>query len=81
MMVSTNPDVRAVVRKSLKTYPWLFLEPGRTHWRVRSEQSQDFTLIPFSPSDIRVNKHLSVQIRRLAEHGSGFISSKQRGKK
>ncbi|RKT37868.1 hypothetical protein [Thiocapsa rosea] len=78
MMVSTNPDVRALVRWALKQYPWLCLEPGSKHWRLRSERSQDFTPIPVSPSEFKVVKQLRAQIRRLAQQGRGLIDSKRR---
>lgn len=77
MIVSTNPDVRALVRRALKEYPWLSLESGSKHWRLRSQKTRDFTLIPLSPSDIRALKSLRAQIRRLAEQGLGFIAAKQ----
>jgi len=76
MVVSTDPDVRALVSQAMKQYQWLRTERGRRHYRLRSERSQDFVLIPFSPSDHRVVKHLRAQIRRLAKNGQGFIASK-----
>lgn len=75
-MVSTNQDVRAVVGSGLKQYPWLYLKKGKKHYQLRSERSRDFIPISFSPSDIRVAKHLRAQIRRLAEQGQGFIAAK-----
>jgi hypothetical protein len=77
MMVSTNPDVRALVRRALKRYPYLRLECGSTYRRLRSERSRDFIQIPFTPSDVRAVKNLRSQIRRLAEQGCGLIAAKQ----
>jgi hypothetical protein len=77
MIVSTNPNIRTLVSQAMTEYPWLRPEKGRRHWRLRSQRSQDFVLIPFSPSDRRVVKHLHAQIRRLAEHGRGFIDGKR----
>lgn len=77
MMISTNPDVRAIVSQTLQTYPWLRWEPGRHHGRLRSERSQDFVPIPSSPSDFRAIRNLRAQLRRLAEHGHGLIAAKR----
>ncbi|MEA3642108.1 MAG: hypothetical protein VBE63_19525 [Lamprobacter sp.] len=77
MMVSNNTDVRTLVRGAMKQYPWLTTEPGSKHWRLRSERTQDFIPIPFSPSEHRVIKHLRAQIRRLAKTGDGFIAAKR----
>lgn len=79
MMVSTHPDVRKLVSVAMTEYPWLKTEPGRDHWQLRSEKSQDFVPIPFSPSDRRrVVKNLRAQIRRLAKTGRGLIAAKRR---
>ncbi len=77
MMVSNNTDVRTLVRGAMKAYPWLTTEPGSKHWRLRSQRTQDFIPIPFSPSEHRVIKHLRAQIRRLATTGDGFIAAKR----
>lgn len=78
MMISTNPDVRALICWALKQYPWLEPERGGRHWKIRNRRSLDFIPIPFSPSDrARVIKHLRVQLRRLAEKGVGYIASKR----
>lgn len=77
MMVSSNADVRTLVRSAKKQYPWLTTEAGSKHWRLRSERTRDFIPIPFSPSEHRVVKHLRAQIRRLAQTGDGFIAAKR----
>lgn len=79
MIVSTDPSIRALISRARDEYPWLKIEQGRRHWRLRSERSRDFIPIPFSPSDRhRVLKNLWAQIRRLAELGLGLIASKRR---
>lgn len=77
MMISTDPDVRTVVSQTLRQYPWLKLERGGRHRRLRNERTLDFIPVPFTPSDFRATKNLRAQIRRLAEHGEGLIAAKR----
>jgi hypothetical protein len=78
MNVSNNSDIRAIVSQTIKQYPWVKLEQGSRHRRLRCERTQDFILIPSTPSDFRASKNLRSQVRRLIEHGEGLIAAKQR---
>jgi hypothetical protein len=78
MKFSSNPDVCAIVSQSLKQYPWLNWECGGRHGKIRCERTRDFVPIPFSPSDFRATKNLRIQVKRLGEHGEGFIAARQR---
>jgi hypothetical protein len=77
MMISTNPDVRAVVSQTLRQYPWLKWERGGRHGRLRSERTLDFIPVPVSPSDYRATRNLRAQLRRLGERGEGLIAAKR----
>lgn len=77
MMISTDPDVRAVVSQGLRQYPWLTWERGGRHGRLRNRQTLDFIPVPFSPSDHRATRNLRAQLRRLGEHGTGLIAAKR----
>lgn len=79
-LVSTNPDIRAVVAASLEQYPWLRLTTGQRHWRLVNVQTGDFIPIPFSPSDTRAVKNLRAQVRRLAQ-GHGLIAGRRSGQR
>lgn len=77
MMISINPDVRAVVSQTLRQYPWLKWERGGRHGRLRNERTLDFIPVPATPSDFRAAKNLRAQARRLAERGEGLIAAKR----
>ena len=77
MLISTNRDVRAVVNRALEDYPYLVLERGKRHGKLRNRLTQDFVPVPFSPSDHRATRNLRAQLRRLGEHGQGFIAARQ----
>lgn len=76
-IISTNPDIRALVSQALKQYPWLMWERGGRHGRLRSDRTRDFIPVPGSPSDVRAVKNLRAQLRRLAERGEGLIAGKR----
>jgi hypothetical protein len=76
MLVSTNPDVRAVVNRALKDYPYLSFERGKRHGKLRNRHTRDFVPVPFSPSDHRAPRNLRSQVHRLAKHGNGLIAAK-----
>lgn len=71
--ISTNADIRKLVKAFLKKFNWLYIEPGKRHYRVCSRQTQDFIPIPSSPSDYRAVTALRVQLKRLADTGHGLI--------
>ena len=78
MLISTNPDVRAVVSQTLRQYPWLKWEQGGRHGRLRNQRTQDFIPVATTPSDVRAVKNLRAQLRRLGERGEGLIAAKRR---
>lgn len=71
--ISTSADIRKLVNSFLKQFDWLYIEPGKRHYKVRSRQTQDFIPVPFSPSDYRAVKALRAQLQRLADTGHGLI--------
>lgn len=63
----------------LKQYPWLVIEQGKKHVKVRHPETQDFVPIAGSPSDHRSLKNFAADIRRLATTGQGSIHHMKKG--
>ncbi|EIC24023.1 hypothetical protein Thi970DRAFT_00164 [Thiorhodovibrio frisius] len=76
--ISTQPDIRKLVSQFLAQTPSLYLDDGSRHVKVRSSVTQDFVLVPFSPSDHRAVKSLRAQLRRLAATGHGLMFARGR---
>lgn len=61
----------------LKQYPWLVIERGKKHVKVRHPETQDFVPVAGSPSDYRSLRNFASDIRRLAATGHGNISRRK----
>lgn len=57
----------------IRQYPWLRLEAGKKHVKVRHPETGDFINVAGTPGDYRAVKNFAADIRRLATTGQGFI--------
>lgn len=74
----TNRSVDRRMMEIIKKFacPWLRIEGGSKHRRIRNTRSGDFLLVAGSASDVRAMRNFEATLRRLIEFGHGLIFSK-----
>lgn len=72
----TQKDIRIIVKRGLKNYPFLTLQQGKKHLKMAHTKTNDFLVLPTSPSDHRAAKNLQRDITRLGEYGTGLIAAR-----
>lgn len=67
---------RSYLRKTLASAPFLMLEDGAKHARVRNSRTNDWIPIAGSSSDRRAAKNFEAALRKLTMLGQGFVFAK-----
>jgi hypothetical protein len=70
-----DPAMRKILRQYSKL-PFLAIEDGSKHARVRNLRTNDWLPIAGSSSDRRAVRGFEIQLRRLVDLGQGFIHAK-----
>lgn len=71
-----DKQMQKVISKYLPGVPFLVLEEGVKHTRIRNLRSNDWLPVSGSSSDHRAVKNFESSLRCLANSGQGFIFSK-----
>lgn len=69
-------QMQKVISKYLSERPFLVLESGAKHTKIRNLQSNDWLPVSGSSSDHRAVKNFESSLRCLASSGRGFVFSK-----
>lgn len=75
-MTKISSDLKKVIKKFLQDFPFLTLEEGGKHVKIRNTQSKDFIPLPTNPGCQRGMNNIINSLTKLARTGQGFIFSR-----